>query len=255
MKQLIALALMLTALAAQATETVRVGVVVFPPYIVPTADGQSMHVELLDVMNEFQSDYHFVPVVSGPIRRFKDFEAGRYDLSFFDNLLWGWEGQPVSASEVFLSGAEVYVALAKYGRDEHYFDDLNAKRMIGMRGYHYGFANYNADPAYLEDNFRMVLTGDNEATIKVLLAHRGDVAVVTEAYLSTYLLDHPALRASLLISKRKDQVYSHSVIVRNGVHPTPDEINKLFARMRKAGVLRALWHKYGVAEDGSMLPP
>jgi len=254
MKYLITLALSLAAILVSATETVRVGVVVFPPYIVPTQDGQGMRVELLELMNDFQSDYRFVPVVSGPVRRFKDFEAGRYDLSFYDNLLWGWDGQPVTASEVFLSGAEVYVALARPGRDEHYFDTLDDKRMIGMRGYHYGFANYNADAEYLEENFRMVLTSDNEATIKVLLARRGDVAVVTEAYLSAYLLEHPALRTKLLISKRKDQVYSHSVIVRNGVHPTPDELNKLFARMRKAGVLKALWHKYGVAEDGSALP-
>lgn len=238
--------LMLSA-SLPAAQTVLVGVVVFPPYIVKSAGstGETLSVELLDLMNAFQQQYHFEAVSSGPVRRFKDFDLGKYDLSTFDSLEWGWKGRPVEASEVYLHGAEVYVALVEPGRDERYFSDFNHKAMIGMLGYHYGFAGFDNSPEMLRREFNMQLTNDNESTIKLLLAGRGDIAVVTEAYLNGYLARHPEDRAKLLISKRKDQTYAHTIIVRKGIRPTVEEINNLLRAMRKAGVLDPLWKKYG----------
>ncbi|SFZ76748.1 substrate-binding periplasmic protein [Chitinimonas taiwanensis] len=236
---------------ALATQLVRVGVAEFPPYIEKrqTVAGESLHVELLELMNAFQSEYRFVPVATGTVRRFQDFDAGKYDMSSFDNLAWGWGKRPVVASEVYLRGGEVYVALAQAGRDQRFFDDLAGKRMIGMLGYHYGFAGFKNDASYLRKHFRMSFSNDNASTLKLLLAGRGDIAVVTEAYLAIYLKRHPALREQLLISERKDQEYAHTIILRQGIRPSVEEINTLLRRMRAAGVLAPLWRKYGAADD------
>jgi polar amino acid transport system substrate-binding protein len=222
-----------------------VGLTVFPPYIQPSAGEPGLRSELLDLMNSFQSQYRFVGMATGPMRRFRDFDAGLYDLTLYDNLAWGWQDRPVEASKVYLRGGEVYVALAVPGRDQGFFAELKGKRMIGMRGYHYGFAGFKADPAYLEREFDMVLTQDNEATLRLLLAGRGDVAVVTEAYLNIYLHQRPEIRAELLISQRKDQEYAHSAIMRKGKRPSVAELDQLFGRMRESGVLQPLWAKYG----------
>ncbi|MEH6460364.1 substrate-binding periplasmic protein [Chitinimonas sp. JJ19] len=247
------LAWLMLAGQAHAGRIVKVGVVLFPPYIVLQQDarGSTLRVELLELMNSFQRDYRFVPVVSGPLRRFHDFDQGMYDLSFYDNLAWGWKDRAVDATKVFLRGGEVYVALARHGRDENYFADLSDKRMIGMRGYHYGFAGFNNDPAFLRERFQMSFTDDNEATLRLLLLERGDVAVVTEAYLAGYLIRNPQDKDRLLISRKKDQPYSHSIIVRRGARPTVDELNQLLDKMQRAGVLKPLWRKYGADAEGN----
>jgi ABC-type amino acid transport substrate-binding protein len=231
-----------------AAQTVRVGAVIFPPYIEQVGSGEkaALHIELLDLMNAFQDEYHFELVATGTVRRFQDFDLGKYDLSMFDNLAWGWGKRAVDASRVYLGGGELYIAHEAPGRDDHYFDNFEGKRIIGMRGYHYGFANFNADGNFLRTHFNMVLTDDNEATIRSLLMGRGEIAVVTSAFLSSYLLQHPELASELLVSKRRDQSYAHTIIVRRGAHPSAAEINALLDRMQKAGTLAPLWKKYGV---------
>ncbi|QDQ27778.1 ABC transporter substrate-binding protein [Chitinimonas arctica] len=229
-----------------AAQTVKVGVSLFPPYIAKQAHTEKLRVDLLDLMNAFQSTYRFESVITGPVRRFHDFDQGKYDLSLYDNLAWGWQNRSVDASQVYLGGSEVYVALAGPGRDESFFSELSEKRMIGMRGYHYGFAGFNNDAEFLRSKFQMVFSEDNEATLTLLQLGRGDVAVVTEAFLAVYLADKPQLRTTLLVSQRRDQIYAHTIIVRRGIRPSVTEINALLDRMREAGALQALWKKYKV---------
>ncbi|GAB3243767.1 substrate-binding periplasmic protein [Chitinimonas naiadis] len=250
----LAVSLLLSGAVCQAAQRVKVGVTIFPPYIEKDAGAgkDTLRVELLELMNAFQDTYRFEPVVTGTVRRFKDFDLGKYDMSTFDNLAWGWEDRPVDASNVYLRGGEVYVALASPGRNDSYFDNLAEKQLIAMLGYHYGFAGFNGDPDYLRQRFRIAFTNDNEASLKLLLLGRGEVAVVSEAFLTSFLARQPELRDRFLVSKKKDQVYSHTIIIRRGIRPSIAEINQLLERMRKAGVLRPLWKKYGAEQtDGN----
>jgi ABC-type amino acid transport substrate-binding protein len=240
--------LLLQPTVAIAAQNVKVGASPFAPYIEASrADvNAGVKVELIDLMNAFQDKYHFELVETGPVRRFIDFDRGLYDVSCFDNLAWGWGERAVEATAVYLTGAEVYVALAKPGRDQTYFADLTDKRMIGMRGYHYGFAKFNADPRFLQENFQMALSTTNDNTLQFLLLDRGDVAVVTDAFLPDYFKRYPQNREKLLISKRRDQNYAHSCIVRSGTHPSAAEMDQLLQQMDRKGVLQPLWRKYGV---------
>ena len=231
--------------AATAAQTVKVGASDFSPYI-ETVEGSKVRVELIELMNAFQDKYHFELVLTGPMRRFVDFDRGLYDVSCFDNLAWGWGEREVEATQVYLSGGEVYVALAKPGRDQSFFADLTDKRMIGMRGYHYGFAKFNADPDFLERNFGMTLTYNNENTLRFLFLNRGDVAVVTEAFLPSYFMRNPQHKNKVLISQKRDQDYMHTCIVRRGTHPNASELDQLLKAMEQKGVLKPLWKKYGV---------
>ena len=97
--------------AAIAAQTVKVGASAFSPYI-EAVEGSKVRIELIDLMNAFQDKYHFELVLTGPMRRFVDFDRGLYDVSCFDNLAWGWGEREVEATQVYLSGGEVYVALA-----------------------------------------------------------------------------------------------------------------------------------------------
>ena len=92
----------------------------------------------------------------------------------------------------------------------------------------------------------MIYSRDDAVSLRNLLAGRGDIAVITKAYLMRYLGQHPQAREKLLISDRQDQSYVHTVLVKKGNKPTAQEIDILLGRMEAAGVLKPLWQRYGM---------
>lgn len=227
---------------------VKVGATEFPPYIEISDDGKVTGIikETIEYMNAVQTDYKFVAIPASAMRRHENFKKKIFDVSFYDNIEWGWDKAQADASKVFMRGKEVYIARAKEGRDEEYFKDFKNKTMVGMLGYHYGFANYNSDPVYLRKTFNMQSSTSNESSIKMILYERGDIAVVSDAYLNWYLNQHPEARAKLLISKKVDQNYSHTIIVRKDIRPTIAEINKLLTMFRHSKEFKSIETRYGV---------
>lgn len=143
-----------------------------------------------------------------------------------------------------MRGGEIYIAPAEPGKGQEYFDNFKNKRIVGIKGYHYGFANFNSDPEYLIKNFNMELTPSNAGSIKMILAgNRGDIAVVTRSYLAMYLNEHPSDRDKLLLSTKLDQVYQHRIILRRNIQITIGEINGLLTALKNNGKLDVLWDK------------
>lgn len=227
---------------------VKVGATEFPPYIIITEDGKVRGIidETINYMNSIQQDYKFVASPAAAMRRHENFKKNVFDISFFDSIEWGWAKDQVQVSDVFMRGKEVYIARAIPGRDESYFQDLKNKTMVGMLGYHYGFTNFNSDPVYLRKNFNMQLTTSNESSIKMILYERGDIAVVSDAYLNWYLSQHPQAKEKLLISKKIDQKYAHTIIVRKNIRPTIAEINQLLLKFRQSKEFKSIEQRYGV---------
>jgi polar amino acid transport system substrate-binding protein len=227
---------------------VKVGVVHFPPYIEVEANGKTsgMIMEMLSFMNSTQSTYKFETIPTAAMRKIRDFKNGAYDLSFFDNLNWGWEKSDVDASQVYMRGKEVYIAKKKPGRGEEYFADFTGKSMVGMLGYHYGFANFNADPTYLRKKYNMQSSTSNEGSIKMILHDRGDIAIVSDAFLNWYLNTHPEDRANILVSNKVDQHYFHTVIVRKNIRPSVQEINALLNKFKQSKYFKSMEVRYGV---------
>lgn len=215
---------------------VRVGATEFPPYIHIEPGGKVTGIlaGLLDFMNAEQSNYVFQAIPVSAMRRHGEFKSGDYDLSFFDNIEWGWDKSMVDVSDVYMRGKEVYIAKRKDNRDESYFADFKGKTMVGILGYHYGFASFNADPVFLRKKYNMQLSNSNEGSIKMILFDRGDIAVVSDIYLNNYLKKHPEDKSKLLVSNKIDQAYAHTVIVRKNIRPTVQEINGLLGRFRQS---------------------
>lgn len=230
---------------AEPGQTVNVGGYVFPPFV---DNHAGVTHDLIQAMNAFQSQYKFVFVPTSAGRRYKDMRDGKFTIMLFESAAWGWENEPVDQSRVFLRGdGEVYVALAKAGRDQRFFQELSKHTLIGVMGYHYGFANFNAAPAELAKKFRITFADDSEAMLRMLLKERGDIAVVTKSYLQAYLLRHPELRGKLLVSEQLDQAYNHTILARKGSVPGVKELEKILDGMEKAGLLKKLWNQYGIA--------
>lgn len=235
-------------LADQKTLIVKVGVVHFPPYIEVEANGKTggMIMELLNYMNSIQSTYKFEPVQTSAMRKIRDFKNGSYDLSFFDNLKWGWDKADVDASTVYMRGKEVYIAKKKPGRGQNYFNDFTGKSMVGMLGYHYGFANFNADARYLRKKYNMQASTSNEGSVKMILRDRGDIAIVSDAFLHWYFITHPEARSKILISNKVDQHYLLTVIVRKDIRPSVQEINALLGKFKQSKQFKSMEERYGI---------
>lgn len=229
---------------AMAAQTVKVGAYPFLPFVDKSG---GLTADLVAAMNAFQSDYQFLIVSTSSNRRFRDMANGSFTVMFFENIKWGWDPALVEASKVFLQGdGEVYVARSAPGRGQEYFRSLNDKHLLGVTGYHYGFADFEADPALLAQKFHITFSPDNAVSLRNLLADRGEVAVLTKSYLKSYLVNNPQAAARLLVSERYDQTYSHTVLVKKGSQPGAQQIEHLLDRMEAAGVLKKLWAQYGL---------
>lgn len=191
---------------------VRIGAYGFAPYY--DLDRSVSHlVEVVNILNKSQNDYQFEITEVPAKRRYQLFQERRYDMVFFEDPKWGWEDLPHYAIPLELNDGEVYVALRKKAHSQSYFSTLKGKRIAGILGYHYGFANYETDENLLRSKFDIYLVNHNLASVRLMLSERVDVAVVPKSYIIQYLRENPADRERIMISEKYDQNYDLKILV------------------------------------------
>lgn len=243
-----ALALVL-AQSAIAAQEVRVAAVYFPPYVFKAEQNQPRGLlsELLAALNQAQSQFSFVMVPTSIKRRFRDLEQQRIDLAIFENPGWGWRDVPHEALDMGLEDSEVFVARAEPGRDQRYFDSLTDKRLALYHGYHYAFAQFNAEPGYLSKTFNASLSHSHESNLLMVLHQRAEIALVTRSYIGEFLERNRQFAGQLLISERADQRYRHHVIMRPGAPISPEQFSAILEGLRERGQLEQIFTRYQVA--------
>jgi ABC-type amino acid transport substrate-binding protein len=233
--------------AAVEPVVVKVGGYVFPPYVEEEKGVfQGLTLDLIELLNSFQSGRRFEFVPTSPFRRYKDFKTGAFDMIPFENIEWGWEGLDVIPTRTLGSDCEVYVAKAEPGRGQSYFDNFANLSKLVFLGYHYPFADYTSDPEVLMRKYNARATASHEGAIKAVAENRADVAVVTLSYLTRYLRDRPALIPKFLISDKIEQRYRHSILVRKSGPVRVEELNSWISKMERMGYLDMLWSKYAL---------
>ncbi len=251
MVRLLTLFLFLTAIASPliAREQVKIGAAHFLPFI-DARRGNPVGGAITDLvvaLNQVQSDFQFTIVKTSPEYRHAEFKRGLHDASMFDSIDWGWDKTMVDASRPYLKGGEVYITLAIPGRDDSFFSKFEEKIMIGMAGYHYAFADYNADAEFLRKNYKMRFTKSNAGSVKMVLAgNRGDIAVVSQSFINQYLSKNPKDRQKILISKKYDQEYHHTIVIRKGMELTIEKLNEYLTQLEASGALSKIWEKHQI---------
>lgn len=248
MKLIIILLLLLSSFSSIAKQVVRVGVYDFPPYAFVEKDISGITVEMINIMNKFQDKYQFEVVPTTSRRRYHDFNNHKYDMIMFENINWGWQGHSVDVSHAFVKGFEVYTALNTSNRDQSFFYEIKEKTMIGVLGYHYNFSSFKTDLAYLEKNFNLVQTDGQKQSLDLILNKRGDIAVLSKEYLNYHFNLFPKDKNKILISDKYDQIYRHTILLRQNHSINISYINQLLLDMQKHGSLQALWQQYGLEE-------
>ena len=231
---------------ASAAQQVRVGAYHFPPYVIkPESEAPGgLLPELLAALNGAQGDYRFSLVPTSVTRRYRDFIQARYDLILFESPAWGWQGIAQDRLDLRIIDAEVYVARKQPGRDQSFFDSLRGKRMALYTGYHYAFAGFKADQAFLVNKYQASLTYSHDSNLLMLLHGRADMSVVTRSYLRLYQQEHPEESEQLLVSRRSDQVYHHHALLRPGAALSTAQLADLLQQLRDSGRLPALLARY-----------
>ncbi|MBF0224648.1 MAG: transporter substrate-binding domain-containing protein [Desulfobacterales bacterium] len=228
-------------------DIVNVGGYVFPPFI-EYADNiyTGITLDLIEEMNNFQSKYKFTFVPTSSKRRYKNFENKLYDIILFEGIEWGWKEENVESTKIFFKGGEVYVTKNFPSKTQSYFDDLKGKKLAIYLGYHYKFANFNADEEYLKKNFNAETSLSHIANISKVLNGKADIAVVTKSYLKKYLNENPQIKKQLLISTKLDQEYNLGILTRKSSKSSAKELNLILDGLEKSGRLSLLWEKYGL---------
>lgn len=244
----LALALWVSAPLA-AEQVVHVAGVYFPPYVFK-ADEHSrkagLLADLLDALNQQQAEFRFVMVPTSIKRRFGDFQQGRIDMAIFENPAWDWQDIAHNAVDMGLEDSEVFVSRAEPGRDQRFFEQLEGKRLALYHGYHYAFADFNAEPEYLIKRFDATLTHSHDSNLLMVLRGRADIALVTRSYIGDFLERHREYTGQLLISERVDQRYRHHVLLRPAAPISAEQFSALFEGLRRNGHLAEIFGRYQV---------
>ncbi|CAH0184909.1 hypothetical protein SRABI112_01502 [Pseudomonas mediterranea] len=233
---------------ASAAQLVRIGAAHFPPYTVRPENGADTGLlpQLVEALNHSQADYQFELVPTSIPRRFNDFKQGRVDMAIFENPEWGWKDVPHTAVDMGLEDAEVFVAQRQPDRQQSYFSDLRGKRLALFSGYHYAFAEFNADPKFLMGQYNATLTYSHDSNLLMVLRGRADIALVTRSYLNDYVLRNPEVGPQLLVSERIDQVYHHYALIRPQAPITSEAFGQMLQKLRDNGQLLAIFKPYQI---------
>jgi ABC-type amino acid transport substrate-binding protein len=242
-------AAVLLSLEAVAAQVVHIGAAHFPPYTIRPEKGADTGLlpALAAALNAVQKDYEFVLVPTSIPRRFRDLEQGRTDMAIFENPEWGWDKIAHEDVDMGLEDAEVFVARKVEGRQQSYFNDLHGKRLALFSGYHYAFAQFNADPGYLMENFDVTLTYSHDSNLLMVLRGRADIALVTRSYLSDFLAHNKEQARQLLVSERIDQVYRHYALLGPSAPISAQQFKALLQQLRDNGQLQKIFQPYRIA--------
>ncbi|MDG9923674.1 MULTISPECIES: amino acid ABC transporter substrate-binding protein [unclassified Pseudomonas] len=231
-----------------AADEVLIAAVHFPPYVIKPESNphNGLLGELVDALNKAQSEHRFALRATSLNRRFDDFRQARFHVAIFENPDWNWQGISGTRVDLGLEDAEILVARAEPGRDQRYFDKLMGKRMALFNGYHYGFAGFNNDPKWLEQNFNAVLTYSHESNLNLVLRGRADVAPITRSWLGARLREQPQLQQQLLISDWEDQRYRHYAILSPRAPISAEDFRTTMQILRDNGQLQQIFAPYGI---------
>ena len=235
---------------ARSETVVRVLAYSFPPFL--NEDLKTgLTPDLISLLNETQDEFRFELKVSSPNRRFKSLASQDRDMVLFEMPQWGWSnvGVDFSTSREIMTGGEVYITSAQMGRDQSFFEAISGKTISAHYGYHYGFAEFNSDREWLQNNFRIGLHNSHYRIIDFVSKNKTEIGVVTLSFLKQYLKNTPDKAKQIVISEKFDQIYSLPALIRKGAPISVMQLEKILNSLKESGKLQALFKENGLLDQ------
>ena len=239
------LVLLFFSLAVSAKTTIKVGAYNYPPFVEwRNGKPHGLINDFVRILNNNQTKYEFIIVETTSNRRYYDLENKFYDIIFFENILWSWDKSKVQVSKIFLQGGEVFIAKKVAGRDQSYFNDIKNKRIRAYHGYHYAFLDFSTDPKDLK-KWNVELTQSHDGNIQAVIEDRADLAMITLDYLKVLFKKNPSLKQEIIVSKKFDQTYKHSAMIRMNSNIQLEEVNNLLVKIQSDPEFKSLFLSMG----------
>ena len=228
-----------------------VGAYYFPPVVDFGPEQQPVGL-LADLMQQLEADapgIHFRIFHTSPKRRYLDFDAGLYDVIFFENPDWGWGSREISVSPPLLRDQDVYVALRKPGRNLSFFDRIEDRKIVALAGYRYGFIDRAVDSSNPSRALSVEFSDNNNRNLRLIKADRpsvAEIAVINRSFLEQHLARHPEDRDLLLVSEQPDQSYLLRIIARKGGPASADDLTRMLKPVIADGRYQQMVRKWGL---------
>lgn len=225
---------------------VRVGGYPFEPFV----DGNDgVTPAFLNELNQRQSTFRFefVPVPSQ--RRYELLRRGVVDAFFFEMPVWGWQtlAADITTTRAILRGSEVLVARQQDQSKENIFHLSPARKVALTLGYHYAFADFKADQAYIGTKVDAVFGETIGQTLRYLRSGAADLAIMSDIFLYREFMRTPSLKEQLILSPDPDQTYALPLLVRNAAPVEAAELDAILEAMYADGSLQAFFARFGLA--------
>lgn len=242
--------LLLTLITSQVLASIEVKVrgYSFSPFLQFDSKGKPFGatIEIIEELNKLQKKYHFKFYKTSAKRRYTHFENKELDIIFFESQQWGWSKKQVEATKPFARGGEVFITKSSPDKSQSYFSSLKNKKIIGVLGFHYAFADYNSNENVLRRKYNMLLTSTPDSIISLILKDRGQIGVITESLLRKTINREKKLKDQILVSEVYDQEYKHTALVSSSSPIRLQELESYIALLKKTGSLQKILSKYGI---------
>lgn len=219
----------------------------FPPFL--NDDGRTgLSADIVQLLNQVQTQYDFQLMVVKPQARYKPILSGTAHMMLFEMPEWNWRehSDKVNFSKLLLKGGEVYVAKRLPDQLRFDFDQVEKRKIMAFEGYHYTFADLNADEDWLKSNFNIVFTNSHTHMLQAVKKGEADIAVVTLSFLKQYFHENPQDLLSFVISQEFAQVYKLKALVAKSSPLSLEKLESLLQDIKKEGQLQGVLETYGV---------
>lgn len=193
---------------------VKIGGYDFPPFV-ENEGNEGIVRDLITKLNHSQSKYQFKFIYTSANRRYKDFNARKFDIILFEDEVWGWKKHRIKyhPTNVLGKGEELVVAM-KYNRNQSYFNNLAEKKVRVVLGFHDNMFETEGDTK--TSIKRKIEYGRSyRENMNDLLDKKIDITYVSSIYLKKMISHNNDLKKQLIISHKADHQYT----LRGLVHP------------------------------------
>jgi ABC-type amino acid transport substrate-binding protein len=240
-------------MAAKANEpvTVKVGAYEYGVvYFYEHGRPRGMVPHLIRLLNDVQNEYVFELAETSSRRRYQAVSNGEVDLILLENSQWEWQEFDVRFSEPIVQEKDLYLTLA--GRDDiqSLLSNVTNHPILCVLGFHYGFAGFKSDPAYLRQNFDVLLRYNEKEVLEGLLADKAPIGIVSAGFLAAQFVEYPALRDSLVIADQPDAIHDLVSVLSASSSITLERFNELIAQLHSIGEVERLWQQLHIGLSG-----
>ncbi len=190
--------------------------------------------EFVQRMNEVQTKYRFELTIYPRLRLDQVFIDKQADMYPLRTVAWTRPELGLLATRTVFSSGDVYFAHSsnRFG-GRRVFADLKARKVAGVRGYHYRLFDNNPDEAYVRKQHGAYLVSSNEAVVNFVLADRADIGIIPEVIMAHYLAD-PKMRAQLIVGDYDSRAELSNLVRKDGPISV-DDMNAIVDLLARAG--------------------